>query len=66
MSVSMDRKRGQKHGQSWRTHSQTQLDGVHRLVEGPGELVLPQRLHHHVLHVLQLVGLPEGRRHGGR
>lgn len=40
------------------TYPQTQLDCVHRLVEGPGELVLPQSLHHHVLHVLQLVGLP--------
>lgn len=41
------------------THVQTQLDGVHGLVKGPGELMLPQRLHHHVLHVLQLVGFPE-------
>lgn len=43
-----------------RTHGQVQLDGVHGLVEGPGELVLPQRLDHHVLHVLQLVGLAAG------
>lgn len=42
------------------THRQAELDGVHRLVERPGELMLPQSLHHHVLHVLQLVGFPEG------
>lgn len=41
------------------THRQTELDGVDGLVEGPGELMLPQGLHHHVLHVLQLVGLSE-------
>lgn len=46
-------------GGGW-THGQVQLDGVHGLVEGPGELVLPQRLHHHVLHVLQLVRLAAG------
>ena len=44
------------------THGQVQLDGVHGLVEGPGKLVLPERLHHHVLHVLQLVGLAAGLR----
>lgn len=61
-SVSMAAETGCK---CWRTHSQAELDGVHRLVEGPSKLVLPQRLHHHVLHVLQLVGLPEGREHAG-
>ena len=39
---------------------QVQLDGVHGLVEGPGELVFPERLYHHVLHILQLVGLAAG------
>lgn len=42
------------------THRQVQLDGVHGLVEGPGELVFPERLYHHVLHILQLVGLAAG------
>lgn len=42
------------------THGQVQLDRVHGLVEGPGELVFPQGLHHHILHVLQLVGLAAG------
>lgn len=40
------------------TYGQAEFDGVHRMVEGPGELMLPQSLHHHVLHVLQLVGFP--------
>ena len=47
--------------QTARSHRQAQLDHVHGVVEGPGELVAPQRLHHHVLHVRQLVGLPPGR-----
>lgn len=47
------------------THRQAELDGVDGLVERPGELVLPQGLHHHVLHVLQLVGLPAGQKHTG-
>lgn len=42
------------------TYGEAELDGVHRLVEGPGELMLPQSLHHNVLHVLQLVRLPNG------
>lgn len=41
-------------------HRQVQLDGVHGLVEGPGELVFPERLHHHILHVLKLVSLAAG------
>lgn len=44
------------------TYRQAEFDGVDRLVEGPGELMLPQSLHHHVLHVLQLVGLSDGHR----
>lgn len=47
------------------THRQTELDGVDGLVERPGKLVLPQGLHHHILHVLQLVGLPAGQKHTG-
>lgn len=47
------------------THRQAELDGIDGLVERPGELVLPQGLHHHVLHVLQLVGLPAGQTHTG-
>lgn len=42
------------------TYSQAEFDGVHRMVEGPGKLMLPQSLHHYVLHVLQLVGFPAG------
>lgn len=39
------------------THRQVQLDCIHRLVERPSELMFPECLHHHVLHVLQLVSL---------
>ncbi len=45
------------------THRQAEFDGVHRLVERPGELMLPQSLHYHILHVLQLVGLSDGHKH---
>lgn len=45
------------------TYRQAEFDGVDRLVERPGELMLPQSLHHHVLHVLQLVGLSDGHKH---
>lgn len=45
------------------TYRQAEFDGVDRLVERPGELMLPQSLHHHILHVLQLVGLPDGHKH---
>ena len=44
------------------TYCQAEFDGVHRLVERPGELMLPQSLHHDVLHVLQLVRLSDGRK----
>ena len=46
------------------TYGQAEFDGIHRMVEGPGKLVLPQSLHHHVLHVLQLVGFPAGTTQG--
>ena len=46
------------------TYGQAELDGVHRMVEGPGKLMLPQSLHHDVLHVLQLVGFPAGATEG--
>lgn len=51
------------------THRQSELDGVDGLVERPGELMLPQRLDHDILHVLQLIGLAagfSGIRHLGR
>lgn len=40
------------------THRQVKLDGIYRSLEGPWELVLPQRLEHHLEQILQLVGLP--------
>ena len=45
------------------THGQVEFAGVHRLVEGPGEVVPPQGLDHGLLEELQLVGgaaLPAG------
>lgn len=38
------------------TYRKTQLYGINRLTERPGELMLPQRLHDHLVQVLQLIG----------
>lgn len=38
------------------THRQAELGGIHRLMEGPCEVMPPQVLHHGSLEELQLVG----------
>lgn len=40
------------------TYRQIQFNCINRLVERPSKLMLPQGLHHNILHILQLVGLP--------
>lgn len=40
------------------TYRQIQFNCINRLVERPSKLMLPQGLHHDILHILQLVGLP--------
>lgn len=55
------------------THRQVESEGVHGLVERPGEVVPPQTLYQGLLEVLQLVGhatrpagvLHRGLRRGG-
>lgn len=42
------------------THRQVEFERVHRRVEGPGKLVLPEGLQHHLEQVLQLIGLALG------
>ena len=39
------------------THRQVEFDCIHWCMEGPGKLVLPQGLHHHLEQKLQLIGL---------
>lgn len=39
------------------THRQVEFDGIHRRMKGPGELVFPQALQHHLEQILQLIGL---------
>lgn len=40
-----------------KTHRQVKFDRVNWYVKGPGKLVLPQGLQHHLEQVLQLIGL---------